>query len=56
MAYFHVYFKTGWRWMLIAANNEPVAISEPYSSKEAAERGAAAVKRIAPGAPIRVTA
>jgi len=55
MAYFHVYYKTGWRWMLVANNNEPVAISEPYSSEAAAKRGAETVKSLAPVATIKVS-
>lgn len=53
MAHFTVYFKTGWRWMLVANNNETIATSEPYSSEDAAIRGAQTVQRLAPGAPIR---
>lgn len=52
MAYFHIYFKTGWRWKLVANNNEPVAISEPYTTEAAAKRGAETVKRLAPSATI----
>lgn len=54
MSKFIVYFKTGWRFQLVAANGENIAISEPYSSKEAAIRGANAVKRNAPDANIVV--
>jgi uncharacterized protein YegP (UPF0339 family) len=50
--YFDVHFAAGWRWKLIAANGEPVAVSEPYSSEDAAIRGAQAVQRIASMATI----
>lgn len=52
MSKFRVYNKAGWRWLLIADNGEPVAQSEPYSSKDAAIAGAYAVKRIAPSATV----
>lgn len=42
-----------WRWRLVADNGEIVAQSEGYSRKEDAERGAAAVKRLAPAAELR---
>lgn len=51
-AYFKVYEKTGWRWMLIAGNGEPIATSEPYASKANAKRGAENVKATAPAAVI----
>lgn len=54
MAKFRVYLKTGWRWLLIDDNGEPVAQSEPYSSKEAAIQGARNVKSTAPTASIVV--
>lgn len=51
-ARFEVYEKSGWRWMLVDDNNEPIATSEPYDSKANAERGAQNVKDTAPRAPI----
>jgi uncharacterized protein YegP (UPF0339 family) len=36
-----------WRWTLYAANNEPVAMSEGYTTRSSAERSAARVKEIA---------
>ena len=54
MAKFTVYYKTGWRFQLVAGNGENIAISEPYSSKQAAVEGAQAVKRNAPDADIVV--
>ncbi len=51
-ARFEVYEKTGWRWMLVDDNNEPIATSEPYDSKANAKRGAENVKQTAPNAPI----
>jgi len=49
---FEIYYKTGWRWILIDGNNEPIAISEPYISESAAKRGAQNVKETAPKARI----
>lgn len=49
---FQIYEKSGWRWKLIAANGESVAISEPYVSKANAKRGAETVKALAPQADI----
>jgi len=54
MPKFVVYFRSGWRFVLVAANGENIAISEPYSSKQAATVGAEAVKRNAPNASIVV--
>ena len=54
MSRFIVYFKSGWRFQLVAGNGENIAISEPYSSKQAAQAGAEAVKRNAPDASIVV--
>ena len=54
MSKFVVYFKSGWRFVLVADNGENIAISEPYSSKEAATVGAGSVKRNAPNASIVV--
>jgi uncharacterized protein YegP (UPF0339 family) len=51
-AKFEVYEKSGWRWKLIDTNGEPIAISEPYSSKAKAKEGAENVKATAPGAEI----
>ncbi len=50
-ARFEVYEKTGWRWMLIDDNNEPIATTEPYDSKADAKRGAENVEATAPNAP-----
>lgn len=49
---FKIYEKTGWRWMLIDGNNEPIATSEPYDSKANARSGAENVKSTAPAAVI----
>lgn len=54
MSKFIIYFKNGWRFLLVARNGENIAISEPYSSKGAAIRGANAVIRNAMGASIVV--
>lgn len=54
IAKFTVYFKTGWRFQLVANNGENIAISEPYSSKQAAISGAQAIKRNTPDADIVV--
>lgn len=51
-AKFVLYERSGWRFKLIAGNGEPVAISEPYSSYEAALTGARSVQRVAPSAKI----
>ena len=37
---------------LVAGNNEPIGKSETYSSEAAMENGIAAVKEVAPGAPV----
>ncbi|PIP30739.1 DUF1508 domain-containing protein [bacterium (Candidatus Howlettbacteria) CG_4_10_14_3_um_filter_37_10] len=49
---FEIYNKSGWRWMLIDGNNEPIATGEPYSSEAAAIRGAENVQKTAPKARI----
>jgi len=54
MSKFVVYYKSGWRFQLVASNGENIAISEPYSSKQAAINGAHAVKNNAPDATIVV--
>lgn len=55
MSKFRVYFKSGWRWLLIDDNGEPVAQSEPYAGgKDAAIQGARNVKATAPFASIVV--
>jgi uncharacterized protein len=54
MSKFVVYFKSGWRFALVADNGENIAISEPYSSKQAATVGVESVKRNAPNASIVV--
>lgn len=54
MSKFIVYYKTGWRFQLVASNGENIAISEPYSSKQAAINGAQAVKNNASVANIVV--
>ena len=46
--------KNGWYFQLIAANGEPVATSEVYSSKDSAKRGCEAVRRAAADAEIVV--
>ncbi len=46
-ARFEIYEKSGWRWMLIDDNEEPVATSEPYASKSNARRGAENVQATA---------
>ncbi len=40
------------RWRLRAANGEIVAASEGYHNRQGAEKGIAAVKAVAPEAPI----
>jgi len=40
-------------WNLTGDNNEIIAQSETYNTKEAAEKGIASVKRNAPTAPIK---
>lgn len=40
-------------FVLLAANREPIGRSETYSSASAMEKGIAAVKRNAPGAPVK---
>lgn len=42
-----------WRWTLHAANGEPVAVSEGYTSKANALRSVDMVKRIVPIAIVR---
>lgn len=42
-----------YRWRLIADNNEIVAISEAYTTKQSALRGAQLVKLLAPRAFIQ---
>lgn len=39
-----------WTWLLVAANSEPVAQSEPYATEAAAQEGIRAVRRIAANA------
>lgn len=39
-------------FVLVAGNNEPIGRSEMYSSEAAMENGIAAVKRVAPDAPV----
>ncbi len=52
--YFKVYEKNGkFYFQLIAANGEPLASSEPYSSRQAAHNGCDAVKRAASDADVR---
>ena len=41
-----------WRFRLVAPNNEVIAVSEGYSSKQAAKNGIEAVKKYAPEAEI----
>lgn len=41
------------RWRLRAANGEPIAASEAYSSKDACQKGIAAVREAAPKAVIQ---
>ncbi len=41
-----------WRFRLVAPNNEIIASSEAYSSKQAAIKGIEAVKKYAPEAEI----
>lgn len=43
-----------WRFRLVAPNNEVIAVSEAYSSKQAATKGIEAVKKYAPVAEIVV--
>lgn len=38
---------TGWHFVLIAPNGEPVLTSEVYTSRQACREGVAAVKRYA---------
>jgi uncharacterized protein YegP (UPF0339 family) len=54
VAEFEVYKdKAGkWGWRLRASNGEKIAQSEAYSSKKAAEKGIAAVKRTASKAKV----
>lgn len=42
----------GYFWRLIATNSETLCHSEVYTTKQAAHNGIAAVKRIAPTAPV----
>ncbi|MFD2648241.1 YegP family protein [Devosia albogilva] len=42
----------GYFWRLKGANGETLCHSEVYTSKQAAETGIAAVKRVAPTAPV----
>lgn len=39
-------------FVLVAGNNEPIGKSEMYSSEAALENGIAAVKEVAPNAPV----
>lgn len=39
-------------FVLVAGNNEPIGKSEMYSSEAAMENGIAAVKEVAPNAPV----
>jgi uncharacterized protein YegP (UPF0339 family) len=43
----------GYFWTLKSTNGEPLCHSEVYTSKQAAEAGIAAVKRVAPTAPVQ---
>jgi len=42
----------GYFWTLKGANNEKLCHSEVYTAKQSAQNGIAAVKRVAPGAPV----
>ncbi|MGO4524949.1 YegP family protein [Microvirga sp. 2MCAF35] len=42
----------GYFWRLKGTNGETLCHSEVYTTKQAAETGIAAVKRIAPNAPV----
>jgi uncharacterized protein YegP (UPF0339 family) len=44
--------KGEFRFKLQADNNETIAVSEGYTSKENCKNGIAAVKKVAPSAPI----
>jgi uncharacterized protein YegP (UPF0339 family) len=52
MAKYEIYEADGWRWQLIDDNGEPVANSEPYTTRESAERGARNIQATAPNADI----
>jgi uncharacterized protein YegP (UPF0339 family) len=43
----------GYFWRLKATNGETLCHSEVYTSKQAAQNGIDATKRIAPSAPVR---
>lgn len=45
-------FGKRWQFQLVAPNGEPVAVSEPYESEQAARDGIDAVRRYAPDALI----
>ena len=45
--------KGEYRFRLIAPNNEIIAVSEGYTTKDACMRGIQAIKNYAPTAPIR---
>ena len=50
---FHVRcFSGGYYWRLKAANGEILCHSEVYTTKQGAQNGIAAVKRLAPNAPV----
>ena len=42
----------GYFWHLKATNGEKLCHSEVYTTKQAAQAGIEAVKRVAPGAPV----
>jgi|TARA_R110000787_G_scaffold230858_4_gene338333 uncharacterized protein YegP (UPF0339 family) len=42
----------GFFWRLKAANGETLCHSEVYTAKQSAQNGIAAVKQVAPGAPV----
>lgn len=42
----------GYYWTLKGLNNETLCHSEVYTTKQAAQNGIAAVKRVAPTAPV----
>jgi uncharacterized protein YegP (UPF0339 family) len=43
---------TGYFWRLKANNGETLCHSEVYTTKQSAQNGIAAVKQVAPGAPV----
>lgn len=42
----------GYFWRLKATNGETLCHSEVYTAKQSAQNGIAAVKQVAPGAPV----